>query len=607
MKATRPSSNTVPIASISKPYLTSAGTGPKLRLVVLVDPQGVPRYGRAIIDDLSHADFVHVVGCARICISERRKVTQRPSGWAFRLFSKYLESRPHAAADPFEVVDWAGGFVDDRAECVQIAVEQDDLNQDELSSQLKQWAPDVIVDLSSAELRGDFCSIPRHGFWRFHFGDSSKYPEGSGLLREAIDREAVTAVEMNAIASDSAFDRILCRAEFSTDPSPSTHNRIGPVWSAQHFVIQQLWKLHIGAASAQTECAASKRARVAVRAEPPSGMSIALWFSGKNARRLRGKRNAANQPLTWRLAVRKSRVPLHVDSSRAALTDFRWLPTARGYSWADPRLFSHGASNWLFFEQWQQGLTKGEICRGLLGNDGSLSDVRPCLRQPYHLSYPQLFEEDGEIFLIPESEEAGGVDLFRARHFPDDWVLERRLIDFPCVDPTAFRWKDQWWMIVSPQNVKGVAAISWLFSASQLAGPWFVHPAGPVAASARNARGAGPIFSYESKLIRPSQDCALSYGRALLFNEILSLDGECYAENVIARVDAGWKPGLAGVHTYTRVNEWEAIDGGYTADGEDSLFSPSEKVGAKRAPVRGAHRPDGKGVGSRVMRSMFPR
>jgi hypothetical protein len=41
-------------------------------------------------------------------------------------------------------------------------------------------------------------------------------------------------------------------------------------------------------------------------------------------------------------------------------------------------------------------------------------------------------------------------------------------------------------------------------------------------------------------------------------------------------VDAGWKPGLAGVHTYSRLNEWEVIDGGYTADAEDSLFCPPE-------------------------------
>lgn len=569
------SSESGSIPSISKPFLSSHGTGPKLRVVVLVDEEGVPRYGRAVIDDLLRADFVQLIGC--LSAAGPAHARQRTGGWAFRLLCKYVESRRRAATDAFERVGCADLLAGSGGESVAInSSRRSGLDPDELSSRLREWNPDVVVDLSSAAPRGEFCAIPRHGFWRFHFGDSRRYPDGSEFLREIIDQVALTAVELNAIAPDRASDRVLCRAEFSTAPSPATLNRSGPVWSAQHFVIQQLWKLHALAPTAQCKPMHSTSMHGPARAvRPPSGASIALWFSERSARRLRGGK-PPNQALTWRLAIRKCTVPLHVNPSTDALGDFRWLPAARGHSWADPRLFGHGSSNWLFFEQWQNGLTKGEIWRGLLRKDGSLAEVRPCLRQPYHLSYPQLFEERGEIFLIPESEEAGGVDLFRARHFPDDWVLERRLIDVPCVDPTTFWWRDRWWMIVSPQNVKGVAAISWLFSAPQLTGPWLVHPAGPVAASAESARGAGPIFSYESKLIRPSQDCGLSYGRALIFNEILSLDGEGYVENVIARVDAGWRPGLAGVHTYTRLNDWEVIDGGYTADGEDSLFCPAQ-------------------------------
>ncbi len=582
MKLTGSSSEPANIPSISMPFLSSEGTGPKLRLAVLVDEEGVPRYGRAVIDDLLRADFVQVVGWLRISTARQRRMTQRSSGLAFQLFCKYIESRYRAAPDPLEMVDWEGLLVGTEPESIQILTEEaSDTDPGKLRSRLRELNPDIVVDLSSAALRGEFCAIPRYGFWRFHFGDSRRYPNGSGFLREIIDGEALTAIELNNIAADRAFDQVLCLAQFSTEPYPSRlMNRLGPVWSAQHFVIQQLWKLHAVGPAALRKRVHSPGMRITGKAgRLPSGASIAWWLSRQIARRLRGERKIANKELTWRLAIRKCAVPLHLNTSSDALTEFRWLPTERGHSWADPRLFSHGSSNWLFFEQWQNGLTKGEIWRGLLGQDGSLSEVRPCLRQPYHLSYPQLLEEQGEIFLIPESEEAGGVDLYRARQFPDDWVLERRLIAFPCIDPTVFRWRDRWWMILSPQNVKGVAAISWLFSALRLTGPWLVHPAGPVAASAENARGAGPIFSYESKLIRPSQDCGLSYGRALMFNEILSLDGERYAENVIARVDAGWKPGLAGVHTYSRLNDWEVIDGGYTADGEDSLFYPPETDG----------------------------
>jgi hypothetical protein len=579
MQMTGSSSEPVNIPSISMPFLSSAGNGPKLRLAVLVDQEGVLRYGRAVIDDLLRADFVEVVGWLRLLTARQRRTKQRSGGLVFQLFSKYVESRYRAAPDPFEMVDCDELLVGTEPESIQIqSGEASDPDPGQLQSRLRELNPDIVVDLSSAALRGEFCAIPRYGFWRFHFGDSRKYPDGSGFLREIIEGEVLTAVELHNIATDRAFDDVLCRAQFSTNPYPSrSMNRLGPVWSAQHFVIQQLWKLHgLGPAALRKWVHATDMRVTGKAGRLPSAASLVMWPSGRIARRLRGERKTANQALTWRLAIRKCAIPLHVNTSRAVLKEFRWLPTARGHSWADPRLFSYDSSNWLFFEQWQNGLTKGEIWCGLLGQDGCLSEVRPCLRQSHHLSYPQVLEDQGEIFLIPESEEAGGVDLYRARKFPDDWVLEQRLIEFPCVDPTVFKWRDRWWMIASPQNVKGVAAISWLFSAPRLTGPWLVHPAGPVAASAENARGAGPIFSYKSKLIRPSQDCGLYYGRALIFNEILSIDGESYTENVIARVDAAWKPGLAGVHTYSRLNDWEVIDGGFTADCENSLFYPAE-------------------------------
>jgi O-antigen/teichoic acid export membrane protein len=572
------------IRSISGPFLSSSeGTGAKLRLAVLIDENRVPRYGRAVIDDLMRADFVQVVGWLQLSGGRRRRVNQSSGGPVSALFYKYLESRYRAAPDPFEMEPLEGPLAAADPESIHVLAEEaGDAERDKLSSRLRELNVDVVVDLSSAALRGEFCSIPRYGFWRFHFGDSRKYPDGSECLLEIIDEAALTAVELCSIAADPAHDEVLYRAEFSTQPHPSRlMNRFGPVWSAQHFVIQQLWKLHeVGPAAVHKRMHPAGVPFGGKKRRLPSDASIALLLARRIARRLRKARSkTANGKVTWRLAVRKSAVPLFVDTNRDALMQFRWFPAERGHSWADPMLISQGSCNWLFFEQWQEGLTKGQIWCGLLGEDGSLSEVRSCLRQPYHLSYPQLLEEQGEHFLVPESEEAGGVDLYRARQFPDDWVLETRLIDFPCVDPTIFRWQDRWWMIASPQNVKGVAAISWLFSAPRLTGPWTLHPAGPVAMSVENARGAGPIYPYESRLIRPSQDCGKSYGRALVFSEILSIDAGGYAETVIARVDAGWRPGLAGVHTYSRVNDWEVIDGGYTADGEDSLLYTPERTG----------------------------
>jgi hypothetical protein len=207
----------------------------------------------------------------------------------------------------------------------------------------------------------------------------------------------------------------------------------------------------------------------------------------------------------------------------------------------------------------------GHICVGRLTPDGDLVDVRAVLQQPHHLSFPQIIAADGEVFMLPEGAQGGGVDLYRARRFPDEWVLEKRLLDFRCVDSSVFRAFGSWWMTTSPQVVPGHAPITWLLRADRLTGPWNFEPGGVVASDVRVARGAGAVFESSGRLIRPSQDCSVSYGHALVINEIVSLRAPQYRERTICRVEPSWLPRLKGVHSYSRVGEWEAIDGGFVS------------------------------------------
>jgi hypothetical protein len=277
------------IPSISMPFLSSEATRPKLRVAVLVDEQGVPCYGCAVIDDLLRADFVEVVGWLQLSTARPR----RTGGLMFWLFCKYIEPRYPAAPDPFEIMKCEALFARTKTQAIQIPAGEDgDPDPCMLSSALRELGPDVVVDLSSTELHGEHCAIPRYGFWRYHFGDSRKYPDGSGFLREIIDNEPLTAVELKIITAARDFDEVLCRGEFSTQPYPSRLiNRLGPVWSAQHFVIQELWKLHTAAPRRRVHSTGIRINTTSGR--QPSGASIALWLSRKYLRWLRGQTRAA--------------------------------------------------------------------------------------------------------------------------------------------------------------------------------------------------------------------------------------------------------------------------------------------------------------------------
>jgi len=43
------------------------------------------------------------------------------------------------------------------------------------------------------------------------------------------------------------------------------------------------------------------------------------------------------------------------------------------------------------------------------------------LDEPYHLSYPYVFEWQGDYYMVPESYQVNSILLYRAVNFPTDW------------------------------------------------------------------------------------------------------------------------------------------------------------------------------------------
>lgn len=73
-------------------------------------------------------------------------------------------------------------------------------------------------------------------------------------------------------------------------------------------------------------------------------------------------------------------------------------------------------------------------------------------------------------------------------------------------------------------------------------------------------RGAGPIFTNNQKLIRPSQDCKHGYGKGVIFNA-LSHDG-CFSEEISHKISSNvrFNNGLC-LHTFSRSGDIAVIDG----------------------------------------------
>jgi len=218
--------------------------------------------------------------------------------------------------------------------------------------------------------------------------------------------------------------------------------------------------------------------------------------------------------------------------------------------WADPFVQGKGGRICLFFEEFFFATGRGRICA--LEVDGSgrpISSARPVVRADHHLSYPFLFEFDGNLYMTPESSGARRLDLYRCRNFPFDWVYERSLIrDRAIVDATLFKHDCRWWMLCSMRagKLRPNSSLCAFYGDTPLTDRWQPHPLNPLVQSFTSARPAGALFrDTRERLLRPSQNCVPRYGFGLNLSEVLELTTETYRERLVWRTTGpragGWR------------------------------------------------------------------
>jgi len=189
------------------------------------------------------------------------------------------------------------------------------------------------------------------------------------------------------------------------------------------------------------------------------------------------------------------------------------------------------------------------------------------LDEPHHLSYPQVFDWAGSTYMIPESNEASAVSLYRASSFPARWEKVSDLITGSLyVDPTVFRHGERWWMFLSNLGNDVLR----LYHSESLERGWTEHPQSPLIVGDPNtARPAGRVVQHDGRLYRVAQDDYPIYGRQVLGFEITQLTPTEYAEKPAANEPllgpsgSGWN--AVGMHHVDIVRDgarWiAAVDG----------------------------------------------
>jgi hypothetical protein len=229
---------------------------------------------------------------------------------------------------------------------------------------------------------------------------------------------------------------------------------------------------------------------------------------------------------------------------------------------ADPFPVVWQGATYVFVEDFDHRQGKGIISVIPFDENGPTVGPSPVLEEPWHLSYPFLFEDGQNIWMIPESSQNREISVYRAASFPTGWVKEAVLLgDISASDTTIVRHSGRLWMFTTISNAGRSTDSLSIFTADNLFGPWVPHPRNPLLLDAAAARSGGNIIRRDDRLWRPVQDCRNRYGGALGLVEITQLDEENYCQIVRAILHpcSEW-PGRR-LHTLNRSGRLECIDG----------------------------------------------
>jgi hypothetical protein len=546
--------------------LPESPVGP-LRVGLLVDSMIQPAWvERALRDvrDSGAGEFCLVVVNATPAAVPGSRFS---SWWRNRrqlLFAAYqrLDRRQRADPDPFALVDVAPmlGSVERLDVLPTMGRATDEFTETDLDA-IRGARLDVLVRIGFRILKGGILRAAKHGVWSYHHGDHTRFRGGPPCFWEVIEREPVTGTILQRLTDALDDGEVLYRSWGATNIYSVVRSRKEVYWKSAAFLGRAMRRVQHGLLpDGRAVPPSSYGHRLYV---VPNNRQMAAGFSRLAARRLGAKWRSFRTKEQWFLAWRH-RAGLPDDHREPDLAPYRFkplFPPADRY-WADPFPIRVKGANYVLFEDYRYGSSRGVISALEMGAGGPVGDSQVVLQCDYHLSYPFVFTWRGEHYMVPETVDVSRVEWYRAVRAPYEWTLENAVThDLPLADCTLAEIDGRWWMFANGAQ-PGVSFWDelYLFHAPSPLGPWTPHRMNPVVSDVRTARPAGALFRRGAHWYRPSQDSSGGYGSATSIQRILRLDDRHYEEETVTRLVPGWQPGLHGVHTVNALAGLTVID-----------------------------------------------
>ncbi|HHH53792.1 MAG TPA: hypothetical protein ENK91_09055, partial [Bacteroidetes bacterium] len=389
--------------------------------------------------------------------------------------------------------------------------------------EVEKYKLDVLIRNEFNIIRGSILNSAKYGIWSFHHADNSINRGGPAGLWEIILNQSTVGATLQQLTPELDGGLVIDKAFFNCHWSFVKNNKLVKEASVS-LLLKNLRKLEEGNYTVEKSTVYYNP----LYKVPTLSYMLKYIFSfyyhliKKAIERFNNKIFGIRYNC-WTIFIGKG------DFLNATLFRLKPVEIPKNEFWADPFICSYEEKDYVFFENYSYKTKKAKISCGLI--DGSeLIDITDVLELDYHMSYPYIFREDNEIFLMPETNDNNRLEIYKCIEFPNKWELFSTAFEGERVSD-AFFYDDvdkQKWLFINKETNKYSTGDNELYiykvdsiKLNKIEG----HKENPVIIDSRTARNAGCIFDYECEDYRPSQaNIDGIYGRALNINKIKKLN-----------------------------------------------------------------------------------
>lgn len=415
---------------------------------------------------------------------------------------------------------------------------------------------DMLVRGCGSILRGGILSVCKYGIIGFHHGNNDLFRGGPPAFWEVLKRSETTGFIIQRLGDELDGGDVYLKGEISTLPF-FVENKLRLYKKSNIFMHKFI-----------EQCSKDDGLPRALKGQPycdrlyiTPNLTDQISYICKTLKFCLIKVFEKSLSIRWRWGVSYQ----YCDSWRTAvLWKSKLIENPPNSFLADPFPVRKDGIDVIYMELYNYQSSKGIIVAYKVNHEG-YQYLGPVLEEEFHLSYPNVFEVDGVLYMCPETHQANDIRLYKCIEFPLKWELHKVLIDnVSAVDTSIIHNAGSWWLFTNIDSSNCADHDSELhiyYSDSFDSNHWQPHRQNPVIFNSSIARNGGCILEEDGHLNRIFQSQKFGvYGASSGISRIELLSKTKYLENQIINIEPRFLKNIKGTHTFSYSNGLLAFD-----------------------------------------------